>query len=564
MKQIYYNGKVYTGSLPLVQAFAVEDGQFVFAGSDEEAKKLAQQPDQLVDLEGRFVCSGFNDSHMHLLGLGKMLTQANLAAHTDSLEGMLSYLKEYAALKEDASETESSSWILGRGWNQDYFADADRMPDRHDLDKVSAQRPVCIIRACGHCLAVNTKALELLGITKETPQPDGGRIGMEKLESSGTKGSDIKKGETELFPDGRFYDNAMELVYAAIPAPELEEIKAMIRAACRMLNSYGITSCQSDDYCVFANVSPEVINQAFAELEKAGELTVRVYEQSNLTTLTELQKFVEAGNVTGTGSDHFRFGPLKMLGDGALGARTAFLSQPYADEPATCGIPVFSRETFEEMIGYAHANGMQAAVHTIGDACLDWVLSAYEKALQAQPRKDHRHGIVHCQITRPDQLQKIQDLNLHVYAQSIFLDYDINIVESRVGKELASTSYSWKTLAEGGVRVSNGSDCPVELPDVMAGIQCSVTRRRLKDTKEQQAYLEKEAFSVQEALDSFTKNGAYASFEENKKGQIKEGMLADFTVLAKNPFETDPYALKDITICSVYLGGKEIYSGGQN
>lgn len=535
MKTIYYNGKVYTGTLPLAQAFVEENGVFLYAGDNDTAKAMATKQDLLVDLEQKFVCSGFNDSHMHLLGFGKTLKQAQLAKHTDSLTGMIRYLQEYSA-------EQGGEWILGRGWNQDFFTDTDRMPDRYNLDKVSREKPVCIVRACGHCLAVNSKALEILGITADTPQPEGGRIGIE-----------------ENMPDGRFYDNAMEMVYAAIPAPGKDELKDMIRAACRVLNSYGITSCQSDDYCAFLNVSWKTINEAFCELEEAGELTVRVYEQSNLTNLEALQEFVEAGNVTGTGGEFFRFGPLKMLGDGALGARTAFLSQPYADDPSTCGIPVFSQKTFDEMIGYANANGMQAAVHTIGDACLDWVLEAYEKALKACPREDHRHGIVHCQITRPDQLKKIAELKLHVYAQSIFLDYDIHIVEARVGKQMASTSYSWKTLADSGVTVSNGSDCPVELPDVMAGIQCAVTRQSLKgSTQGEEVYLPLECFTVQEALDSFTINGAKASFEEDKKGQIKQGMLADFVILQKNPFEVPAEQLKDIGICGTYLGGRKV------
>ena len=212
------------------------------------------------------------------------------------------------------------------------------------------------------------------------------------------------------------------------------------------------------------------------------------------------------------------------------------------------------------MIGFAHENGMQAAVHTIGDACLDWVLEAYEKALEKRPVKDHRHGIVHCQITRPDQLEKIRELGLHVYAQSIFLDYDIHIVKERVGEELASTSYSWKSLAEGGVTVSNGSDCPVELPDVMAGIQCAVTRKGLRAAAEDPAYLPAQHFTVQEALDSFTVNSARASFEEEKKGKIQKGMLADFVILAENPFEVCAYDLKAIRICATYLGGKNVYT----
>ena len=207
----------------------------------------------------------------------------------------------------------------------------------------------------------------------------------------------------------------------------------------------------------------------------------------------------------------------------------------------------------DQMIGYANEKNMQVAVHCIGDACLDLVLSSIEKALAAHPKADHRHGIVHCQITRPDQLRRIADRKLHVYAQSIFLDYDVHIVHQRAGQELAASSYSWKTLLELGSTVSNGSDCPVEAPDVLAGIQCAVTRRDLKGCT---PYLPREAFTLQESLDSFTKAGAYASFEENIKGQIKPGHLSDFVILGKNPFLTPPDKLKDIPILQTCLNGE--------
>ena len=201
---------------------------------------------------------------------------------------------------------------------------------------------------------------------------------------------------------------------------------------------------------------------------------------------------------------------------------------------------------------------MQIAVHTIGDACLDQVLNAMESALNEFPRADHRHGIVHCQITRPDQLERIQRLGLHVYAQSVFLDYDNHIVEKRAGKELASTSYSWKTAMENGVSVSNGSDCPVELPDVMKGIECAVTRTSMDGTG---PYLPEQAFTVQEALDSFTIKSAEASFEESAKGKIAPGYLADFIVLEKDPFAVEPKHLHEIRIVECYLGGRLVWSG---
>ena len=537
MKTIYKNGAVYTGELPLVQAFAVENGKFIFAGSNAEANTLASDGAEVIDLQGKFVCSGFNDSHMHLLNYGGSLMKAQLAEHTTSLADMVKCLSDFLA----EHPCKEGAWLQGRGWNQDYFTDTNRMPNRYDLDKVSTETPICAVRACGHCLVVNSKALEILGVTADTPQPEGGEFG-------------IENGE----PDGRFFDNAMDAVYQIIPVPDKEEIKDMLRIACKALNSYGVTSSQTDDYCVYRSVPWQTVNDAYKELEASGELTVRVYEQSNFTDLSTLKEFVEAGNVTGSGTEMFKIGPLKMLGDGALGARTAFLSRPYADDPSTCGIPVFTQKTMDEMIGYANAHGMQAAVHTIGDACLDRVLSAYEKALAECPRKDHRHGIVHCQITRADQLEKIAKLKLHVYAQSIFLDYDNHIVEERVGEELASTSYSWKTLMNKGATVSNGTDCPVELPDAMSCMQCAITRTTLHDNVG--PYLPDQKFTVQEALDSYTCCGAYASFEEHIKGKIAEGMLADFVIHGENPFEADESHIKDIPICQTFLGGKNVYT----
>ena len=535
MKTIFYNGRVYTGEDAEKQAFLVEDGLFKAVGTDREILSLGEPDTPLLDLEGRFVCAGFNDSHMHLVGFGQSLLEARLSEHTDSLSGMLQYLREYAA----SHPPRQGRWILGRGWNQDYFSDGSLIPDRNDLDTISTEYPILLTRACGHCCVANGKALQIAGITASTPSPEGGSIGM-----------------GEGGPDGRLYDNAIDLVKPFIPVPDKEELKDMIRSAVKALNSYGITSVQTDDYSVFRSIPYETVNEAYRELKERGELTVRVCEQANFAEEDELQRFIEAGNTTGTGDALFRIGPLKLLGDGSLGSRTAHLSRPYADSPDTCGFSLFRPEELVRMVSLAHRNGMQAAVHAIGDACLDEVLDAFERVLREVPRDDHRHGIVHCQITRPDQLDRIKALNLHVYAQSVFLDYDNHIAEKRVGEKLASTSYSWKTLLQSGVSVSNGSDCPVELPDVMRGIECAVTRTSLDGTG---PYLPKEAFTIREALDSFTIHGAEASFEEKEKGRIKPGYLADFTVLEKNPFEIEERQLHTVKVHAGYLGGKCVF-----
>jgi len=377
MKNIYINGQVYTGELPLVQAFVVEDGKFIFAGETANALELKSEGDLVTDLEGKFVCSGFNDSHMHLLNFGQALACAQLAPRTGSLSDMIDCLKEYAASAAAAKRP----WITGRGWNQDYFSDVKRLPNRYDLDKVSTEKPVLIVRCCGHCLAVNSKALEILGIDENTKCPEGGKMGM--LDGK---------------PDGCFFDNGMELVYPQVPVPTKDDIKDMIKTACKALNSFGVTSSQTDDFCVFRSVPWQIVIDAYKELEASGELTVRVYEQNNLTSLKDLKEFVAAGNNTGVGTDLFKIGPLKMLGDGSLGARTAFLSAPYNDDSSTSGFPVFTQELMTEMVSYANSVGMQAAIHAIGDGCLDYVLNAVENALNENPRTDHRHGVVHCQI----------------------------------------------------------------------------------------------------------------------------------------------------------------------
>ena len=536
MKTFFYNGQVYTGTLPLCEAFAVENGRFVQVGGNEELLGLAGEQDARVDLGGQFVCAAFNDSHMHLLNYGRTLYGAQLAGHTASLAELLSCLRDELG----THSFHDGQWLIGRGWNHDYFSDTNRMPNRYDLDTVSTAVPIIITRTCGHCCVVNSRALELAGIGPDTPDPDGGCIGRENG-----------------VPDGRLYEYAMELLNGVLPVPDKEGIKDMLRFACGELRRRGITSVQSDDYYIFPTLPVEIVNAAFRELEAEGELTVRVYEQAYFSSLESLQRFVEAGYVTGHGSDRFRIGPFKLVADGALGSRTAHLSLPYADDASNCGYSLYTDEQLNAMVSYAHRHGMQVAIHAIGDACLDQVLNAIELALREQPRADHRHGVVHCQVSRPDQLERIRTLGLHVYAQSVFLDYDNHIVTRLLNPSLLASSYCWKTLLKSGVSVSNGSDCPVELPDVMKGIECAVTRTSLNGTG---PYLPQEAFTVQEALDSFTIHSAEASFDEKQKGRIQAGYFADFVLLSQNPFLCQADRLHTIAVRETWLNGERIYS----
>lgn len=536
---IYKNGKIYLGGGGFAEAFAVSDGVFSAVGTDDEVTRAAAGDCActVVDLHGGFVCAGFNDSHMHLVNYGNALNAVMLSAHTRSLSDMKRAIRDFI----DAHKVASGGFVNALGWNHDYFTDVHRMPTRYDLDEVSRVHPIIAYRCCGHCVVMNSRALEVLGFDEHTPCPEGGSIGRD--------GNGL---------NGLFFDNAINAVKERTPAPSPEALRTYMRDACRALNAYGITSCQTDDYSTFDSVPYAAVNEAYRALERAGELTVRVYEQCNFRTPEAFRAFLADGNRSGQGSGFFRLGPLKMLGDGSLGARTALLSAPYSDAPGERGLGIYTQAQFDDMILCGAAHGFSAAVHAIGDGCLDMVLDAIEKAQRQFPDAGLRHGIVHCQVTRPDQLDRIARMGLHVYAQTVFLDYDIHIVDDRLGKDRAASSYSWKTLMDKGVTVSNGSDCPVELPDVMKGIQCAVTRRAVCDGMG--PYLPGQAFTVSEALDSFTTASARASFDEHRKGRIAPGYMADFVRLGRDPFAVPADELAAIPVEETFVGGVRVFS----
>ena len=569
MITVWTNGTIYTGHGHFAQAFAIKDDQFYAVGSLEQVQEICRasgEPLFTYDLDGHFVCPGFNDSHMHLLSLGRSLVEVHLGAHTSSKEEMIAHLKAALAARPDLANatsdiaatkayTKSTPWLCGRGWNQEYFQEDHSLPTRWDLDQVSTEVPIYLARACGHIAVVNSKAIELMGLTAATYQ-------------SADASYDVDEhGE----PTGILRENALSWATSLIPAPTKEEIKHMLETACQLCNQYGITSVHSDDFDMWPQVSPQMILDCYGELIEEGKLTVRVIEQCLLPTREKLENFLASGYSTGSTicaptepepdpipADQFRIGPLKLLLDGSLGANTAYLQEEYADAPGEKGMPLYTQEELNHMVLTAHQEGMQIAMHAIGDGAVQMGLDAYAKAQAAYPRQDARHGIVHCQLTTADQLEQFKEQGIHAYIQSIFLDADAPIVEKRVSPQLAATSYQAATYLDQGISLSNGSDAPVELPHVMAGIQCAVTRRSLH-TPMEAPYLPKEALSVAQAIDSYTAGGAYASFEEQLKGQILPGMLADFVVLEEDPFQVPVEQLSKIQVNTTVLGGYPVY-----
>lgn len=536
---IFIGGKIVTmdANNPFAEAVAIKDGKIIKVGTDEEALQLKEAGTEIIDLKGRLMIPGFNDSHMHLLNYGYALENVDLVG-SKSVEDIIDRTK--AAIKNKGIE--EGKWVKGRGWNHDYFEGEKVFPNRYDLDSISTIHPIVLTRTCGHVSIVNSKALEIMGINKDTKQIEGGYFDVDD------------DGE----PLGIFRENALELINMHIPELTLDEIKGYLLQAMKNANACGLTSVQTDDFGSVSDENNERIIIAYEELKKEGKSTLRVYEQCLLPDLKPLNELLNKGYCTGYGDEIFKIGPLKLLADGSLGARTAALNKPYADAKETSGIPVFSQEEIDQLVEKAHSKGMQIAIHGIGDRAMYMGIEAIEKALKKNPREDHRHGIVHCQITDEYLLNKFGELELVAYIQPIFIDYDWKIVGNRVGNELMKTSYNWKSLKEKGARIACGSDCPVESFNVLNGIYAAVTRKDLTG-KPEGGWLPEQKLTVYDAVYGFTMGGAYASFEDDIKGSIKEGKLADMVVLSKDIFEMPDDEIKNAEVEMTIFDGKIVY-----
>jgi predicted amidohydrolase YtcJ len=359
-------------------------------------------------------------------------------------------------------------------------------------------------------------------------------------------------------PLGIFRENALGLIYNALPNPTVEEIKDLILKAVNDLNKCGITSVGTDDFESLPGKDYEKVIKAYKELKEENKLNMRVYEQCLLPSKNKLLEFLEKGYKTGLGDENFKIGPLKILLDGSLGARTAALNQPYSDCPSAEGIVTLTQEELDEIVDLAHKNNMQLAIHAIGDRTMYMAFNSIEKLIKENVKENYRHGIVHCQITDEYLLNKFKELDVIAYIQPIFLDYDWHIVKDRVGEKREKTSYNWKSLINKGVKTANGSDAPVETFNVLKGIYEAVTRKDLYGLPEG-GWLPDQKLTVKEAVYGYTMGGAYASFEENIKGSIEKGKLADLVVLSEDIFSINEDMIKNVNVEMTVFNGKIVH-----
>lgn len=530
MKTLFWNGKFYVSQGQFAEAVLVEDGVITDVGSHADVATKAGGAVSR-DMCGKTVIPGFYDSHMHLVGVGNFLLSVSLMGST-GIDDIIKRAKKF--IKDN--KIPAGTVIVGRGWNQDYFADP-KLPQKEDLDKISTEHPIIFRRACGHILVCNSKAIQLARITKDTVPLPGGEI--DKREN----------GE----PTGILRENALEQVECIVPSPTVAQTENAILRAMDYAVTQGITSIGTND---INDQNYKTINEAYCNLAASGRAKVRINMQSSFTGMELFEQYLSEGFHTGKGDNMYKIGPLKLFVDGSLGARTALMRNEYNDERGNCGMACLSQAQLDSFVMRATRNKMQVIAHAIGDRAIEMVIDAYEK--YGGENNPLRHGIVHAQITDNALLARIHELNIIVLAQPIFLHYDMHVVESRVGTQLASSSYAFGTMKKNGTHISFGTDSPVEDLSTFDNLHCAINRMDLKNYPEG-GYQPKERFELCDALDSYTEESAYYSFEENIKGRLSTGMVADFVVLERDIFEENVIDIRHTKVMETILGGKTVY-----
>ena len=540
MKSVLKNSVCYTLNKKndVVEAVLMEDGRITATGTNEEILQMADDNTEIIDAEGKTVLPGFYDSHMHLLSYGYSKTMAYLD-DCKSIDDVVETLKKYI---EDNNIPEGQ-WVEGRGWNETEYPEG-RVPNRHDLDKVSTKHMITIGRSCSFMCVTNTKALEALGfLDEELPDVEDGTILVDE----------------EGVPTGVFRAQAKEEVYTRLPKLGVEKIKEAIVKACDLYKTAGITSVETDDFELTRAGTFHDILQAYRELDEEGKLPIRVNQMLYLPEDEQQQDFYKYGYVTGDGSDFFRIGKLHLLADGPLGIRGSALLEPYSDDPTTLGENAMPQADLNRKVKDGYDHGLITVIDSMGDRGVYMALKAYEPIVTAHPDEDLRFGIDHSQITTEGLIEEYARLKVCAGCEFVFVKSDIEIAEDRVGKHRASLSYNWKRFFDNGCVVSAGSDSPVEDFNPMLGIDGAVNRRDWNNLPEE-GWFPEQCTTVEQAVSAFTTGAAYANYEEHEKGTIEPGKFADMVILSDDIFNVDKNYIKDIKVEKTILNGKTVFT----
>jgi predicted amidohydrolase YtcJ len=526
---VLVNGKIWTvdDKRPEVEAVAVLGIRIAAVGSTQEIRKWVGANTRVIDLQGRRVTPGFNDSHVHFLDGGMGLASVQLRdARTP---------KEFRdRVRDFAAKLPKGRWILNGNWDHENWTPP-ALPTRRLIDAVTPDNPVFINRLDGHMCLANSLALRLAGVTRETPDPPGGTI--------------VRDADGE--PTGVLKDAAMNYVYKVIPNPGEEVMAEAIRAALAYAAENGVTSVQD------MSASPEVF-AVYQKLLANGELTVRVY---GLQPLSEWGRLARAGVRAWFGNERLKIGGLKGFADGSLGSTTALFFEPYLDDPKTSGLP--SDEMFPEgkmlnnILGADRA-GLQIAIHAIGDKANKTILDMFAEVEKRNGARDRRLRIEHAQHLRPEEIKRFGAERVIASMQPYHAIDDGRWAENRIGPDRAKGTYAFRSLLDAGAMMAFGSDWPVAPMEPLMGIYAAATRRTL-DGKRPQGWVPEQKITVAEAVRAHTTGSAYASGDEKLKGSIEVGKLADLVALSADIFKIDPVEIEKTKVVMTIFDGKVIY-----
>lgn len=528
MKTAFINGKIYTVNekQPIAQSVIVEGNKIVFVGSDDKAKAMIDASTEVIDLNGKLMLPGFIDDHVHFITGGFYLLGIDLRPANSTTE-FKQILKDYA-------EKHTGKWITGGYWDHEKW-EKKELPTKEMIDDITPNTPVFVERLDGHMGLANSYALKLAGVTKDTESPEGGVIVKDPI-----------TGE----PTGVLKDNAMYFIYNKIPAATAEENYEAALAALEEAKRLGITSVQ--------DITFEDALTTFKKIKDEGKLTCRIYTR---WPISDYESLIKQNIQVGYGDDYIKMGSLKAFADGSLGSSTAWFFDRYNQDTTTYGLPmdIITDGSMEKWCKDADKNHLQLSVHAIGDRANSYMLDLYEKIVKENPKWDRRFRIEHAQHVRFEDIKRFARLGVIASVQPYHCIDDGVWAEKRIGPERIKYTYPFKSFLEAGVKMCFGTDWYVAPLNPFLGLYAAVTRRTLDD-KNPNGWIPEQKITIEDAIKCYTINSAYAAFEENIKGSIEVGKLADLIVLSDDILTIDPIKIKDAKVEMTMFDGKIIYS----
>jgi len=521
------NGNIYTvdSRFSKVVSVLIDGDRISLVGSNDDIKKYITNQTEIIDLFGNTLIPGFIDSHAHYLSYGNLLKEINLNKTKSSIEAL-------NIIESVSLNYKKGDWITGRGWNHEQWSEK-CFPSHLELSSITPDNPAYFRRVDGHAGWANLKAMELAHIDRFTTDPKGGKI-IRDIDGN---------------PTGIFIDNAEQLITSIIPKKSAgwkKDSAILVNNECIKLGITGVHDAETDQDTI----------EIFRDLYKEDRIKLRLYVM--LKGLDHFRNYISKSEMRIINNNKLTIKAVKLFMDGSLGSRSASLIEPYSDDPENYGLLIMEEDELYETTLEIIKNDFQVCVHSIGDNANHLVLNAYERAIKEIGGNNRRLRIEHAQILKSDDIDRFSKNGIIPAVQPIQLISDMSWTEKRIGKNRLNGVYAFKSLIDSGAIVCSGTDFPVEEPDPLLGFYSAVTRSNFAGMPSD-GWIPKEKISREQALRSYTINSAYASFEEDIKGSIEAGKLADMVLLSRDIMSIEPTEILDTKVLMTMIGGEIVY-----